>query len=149
MAKFNWMNISKEDVIKAIDIFNKESPEYPEPKVTFLIYKGQKLPAKHIRGMAYKVAYGKDIRKSDYGGGMETVRFFERLGFEMHYTGKSEQRDDKSLGKNPLINEKDKAELSSQENMDSDKEKIKRITVEKKAITLNGLNSRSIIRELF
>ena len=63
MAKFNWMNISKEDVIKAIDIFNKESPEYPEPKVTFLIYKGQKLPAKHIRGMAYKVAYGKDIRK--------------------------------------------------------------------------------------
>lgn len=32
--------------------------------------------------MAYKVAYGKKINKNDFGGGMETVRFFERLGFE-------------------------------------------------------------------
>ena len=85
--KINWLDITRADVIKAIEIFFAENPEYPFPKNTFLIYKGNKLPAKHIRGMAYKVAYGNKISKSDFGGGMETVRFFERLGFEMDYHG--------------------------------------------------------------
>lgn len=53
MAKFSWIDISKEDVIKAIEKFINENPEYPEPRSTFLIYNGKKLPAKHIRGMAY------------------------------------------------------------------------------------------------
>lgn len=108
MAKFNWMDITEEDVIKAIDIFNKENPKYPEPKVTFLIYKNQRLPAKHIRGMAYKVAYGNNISKSDYGGGMETVKFFERLGFEMHYTGKSTDYNNKSIKNEDLVKGKSK-----------------------------------------
>ena len=93
MTKFNWLDITREDVIKAIELFHIQSPEYPSPKSTFLIYNGKKLPAKHIRGMAYKVAYGQEISKNDFGGGMETVRFFERLGFEMFYTGKSEHID--------------------------------------------------------
>ncbi len=111
MTKFNWTNITRDDVLKAINIFNMDNPEYPEPKVTFLIYKNQKLPAKHIRGMAYKVAYGKDIKKSDYGGGMETVRFFERLGFEMHYTGKTKREDNKTGGKKKLKEGKGKIDL--------------------------------------
>ena len=53
MPKINWMDITREDVIKAIEIFHAENPEYPSPKSTFLIYNGKKLPAKHIRGMAY------------------------------------------------------------------------------------------------
>ncbi|WP_434799214.1 nitrilase-related carbon-nitrogen hydrolase [Terrisporobacter vanillatitrophus] len=97
MAKINWIDITREDVIKAIELFHTENPEYPNPKCTFLIYNGKKLPAKHIRGMAYKVAHGKEIRKNNFGGGMETVRFFERLGFEMFYTGKSEHIDTKSV----------------------------------------------------
>lgn len=97
MAKINWMDITREDVIKAIEFFHAENPEYPSPKSTFLIYNGKKLPAKHIRGMAYKVSYGKEISKNDFGGGMETVRFFERLGFEMFYIGKSEHKDTKSV----------------------------------------------------
>ncbi|MEG2290853.1 MAG: hypothetical protein RSA29_07465 [Clostridium sp.] len=99
MSIINWMDIKWEDVIKAIEIFNNENPEYPSPKSTFLIYNGKKLPAKHIRGMAYKVAYGKEISKNDFGGGMETVRFFERLGFEVFYTGISEHIDTKSAMK--------------------------------------------------
>jgi len=91
------MDITREDVIKAIEIFCTENPEYPNPKSTFLIYNGKKLPAKHIRGMAYRVAYGKEISKNDFGGGMETVRFFERLGFEMFYTGISEHTDTKTV----------------------------------------------------
>ncbi|MBU3198553.1 hypothetical protein LL037_18995 [Clostridium estertheticum] len=97
MAKINWMDITRENVIKAIEIFRAENTEYPSSKSTFLIYNGKKLPAKHIRGMAYKVAYGKEISKNNFGGGMETVRFFERLGFEIFYTGKSVHRDKKSV----------------------------------------------------
>lgn len=97
MGKINWTDITRENVIKAIEIFHAENPEYPSPKSTFLIYNGKKLPAKHIRGMAYRVAYGKEISKNDFGGGMETVRFFERLGFEMFYTGKSEHIDTKQV----------------------------------------------------
>ena len=93
MAKYNWMDISRNDVIKAIDIFLKENSEYPAPRSTFLIYEGKKLPAKHIRGMAYKVAYGKEISKSEFGGGLETVRFFERLGFDVAYNGTSVNKD--------------------------------------------------------
>ena len=97
MAKINWMDITRENVINAIEIFHAENTEYPSSKSTFLIYNGKKLPAKHIRGMAYKVAYGKEISKNDFGGGMETVRFFERMGFEIFYTGKSEHIDKKSV----------------------------------------------------
>lgn len=106
MAKINWMDITREDVIKAIGVFHAENPEYPTQKSTFLIYNGKKLPAKHIRGMAYKVAYGKEISKNDFGGGMETVRFFERLGFEMFYTGISEYVDTKTVIKQKQLDQK-------------------------------------------
>lgn len=93
------MGITREDVIKAIEIFHDENPEYPSPKSTFLVYNGKKLPGKHIRGMAYKVAYGIEISKNDFGGGMETVRFFKRLGFEIFYTCTSGQVDKKKVKK--------------------------------------------------
>ena len=87
MSKFNWVNITKDDVIKAINKFLLENPQYPEPRTTFLVYEGKRLPAKHIRGMAYTVHYGIEISKADFGGGFETVKFFERLGFLVEYQG--------------------------------------------------------------
>lgn len=89
MAKFNWREVTAEDVTKAIAIFEAENPEYPEPRSTFLLYDGKKYPAKHIRGMAYQVHFGTEISKNDYTGGLETVRFFNRLGFETQYTHKN------------------------------------------------------------
>lgn len=89
LAANNWKDIKREDVLTAINIFLSENPEYPAPRSTFLVYDGKKLPAKHIRGMAYKVAFGREISKNEYAGGMETVRFFKNLGFEVSYTGKS------------------------------------------------------------
>lgn len=91
MSKFNWMDITREDVIHAIERFLSENPEYPAPRSTFLLFEGKKLPAKHIRGMAYYEHYNIEISKNDYGGGMETVRFFKRLGFETYYTGASQK----------------------------------------------------------
>jgi len=106
MAGLNWTLVTREDVIKAIELFLKENEEYPAPRSTFLVYDGKKLPAKHIRGMAYKVATGQEVTKDQYGGGMETVRFFERLGFEMFYTGKSENKSAKTtIGKGNVVPE--------------------------------------------
>lgn len=95
MLKVNWKSITRDHVIKAIEIFLSENTCFPQPKNTFLIYNGIKLPAKHIRGMAYKVAFGKEISKNDFSGGLETVRFFEKLEFEVFYAGKSEKDDKK------------------------------------------------------
>ena len=89
MAKFNWAEVTREDVLEAIRIFNSERPDYPEPRSTFLVIDGHRYPAKHIRGMAYQVHFGQGVRKEDYTDGQETVRFFERLGFETHYTHQS------------------------------------------------------------
>ena len=89
MSKFKWTEITNIDVINAIEKFEKENPEFPQAKSTFLIYNGKEYPAKHIRGMAYEIHYGVEISKSEFAGGMETVRFFQRLGFEIVYTGTS------------------------------------------------------------
>lgn len=84
MAKFKWSEVTREDVLKAVRIFNSEHPDHPEPRSTFLVIDGHRYPAKHIRGMAYRVHFGQEIKKEDYAVGQETVRFFERLGFETH-----------------------------------------------------------------
>lgn len=89
MAKFKWAEVTREDVLEAVRIFNSEHPDYPEPRSTFLVIDGHRYPAKHIRGMAYQVHFGKEIKKEDYTGGQETVRFFERLGFATQYTHQS------------------------------------------------------------
>ncbi len=109
-----WNDITRDDVEKAIEIFIEECPDYPAAKSTFLMYNGKKLPAKHIRGMAYKVRFGVDIKKEDYAGGMETIRFFNRLGFETYHVQKEKQnkKDEDENDKTffepeiPCINEK-------------------------------------------
>lgn len=88
MAKYNWGGITKEDVERAIEQFLANNPEYPMPRSTYLIYQDKKLPAKHIRGMAYEVAYNESISKDAFSGGMETARFFERLGFVVSHQDK-------------------------------------------------------------
>jgi predicted amidohydrolase len=140
MPKINWRDITREDVIKAIEIFHAENPMYPSPKSTFLLYNGKKLPAKHIRGMAYKVAYGNEISKNDFGGGMETVRFFERLGFKMFYTGISENVDKKSA----------KIEQQSKQMAEkkSEKAQSKLLQVEKEILTtIIKIPSKGVIEQ--
>ena len=80
-----WDNITADDVIKAIELFDTSHEPYPEPRNTFLIYDNKKYPAKHIRGMAYYVANKKETSKPEFSGGEETVKFFTRLGFQVEY----------------------------------------------------------------
>ncbi|WP_294673985.1 hypothetical protein [uncultured Ruminococcus sp.] len=75
MSKFDWSAIIRDDVIKAIDNFYRYEVDCPKARSTFLIYNDKQLPAKHIRGMAYKVHFGKEISKQDYSGGIETKLF--------------------------------------------------------------------------
>lgn len=89
MAKSKWNEITFEDVIQAIHIFESEKPAYPPSRFTFLLYNGKKYPAKHIRGMAYYVHFREEISKEAFAGGKETVRFFSRLGFETQYNAES------------------------------------------------------------
>ena len=107
MRKSIWNDITKEDVNKAIDLFLKASPEYPVPRNTYLLFDGHMLPAKHIRGMAYQVHYGQEIPKDNYSGGIETKRFFEKLGFSIKYFGELEESDEITVAeseKNNWIN---------------------------------------------
>ncbi len=85
MASHDWNEITSDDVIKAIEIFESDDAKHPKARNTFLIYDGKKYPAKHIRGIAYRVRFGEEIRKDEYSGGNETARFFERLGFTIDY----------------------------------------------------------------
>jgi hypothetical protein len=80
-----WENITADDVKKAIELFDRTTENYPEPRNTFLIYNNNKYPAKHIRGLAYYIANKKEISKSKYSGGQETANFFKKLGFEVQY----------------------------------------------------------------
>ena len=86
------MQITKQHVLSAIEAFLNSNNEYPPALNTFLLYENKSLPAKHIRGLAYEQAFHHSIPKSKYSGGMETVNFFERLGFEVQYTGKAKRK---------------------------------------------------------
>ena len=84
-----WKNVKKEHIIKSIQNFEQFVYDYPKAKNTFLIFNGKKYPAKHIRGMAYELGNKEKIKKSEYSGGLETVKFFQKLGFETEYKNES------------------------------------------------------------
>ena len=110
-----WTDITKEDIIKAIEKFDNEDEKYPEAKCTFLKYNNKKYPAKHIRAMAYEIRFNKSIKKSEFTGGAETVRFFEKLGFIMDYTGKTQIRKNKL---NIINNQELESKISENKDID-------------------------------
>lgn len=85
--KNSWKNITKEDVVKAIALFDDGNYKFSSPKNTFLVFNGKKYPAKFIRKMAYEVAFDEEVSLNDFSGGTETERFFIKLGFEIQRVG--------------------------------------------------------------
>ena len=86
MMKEEWDQITSMDVYEAVKGFDETMPKHPSAKTTFLIVNDRLYPAKHIRGMAYEVHFGREIKKSDYTGGIETIKFFQNLGFKTKHT---------------------------------------------------------------
>lgn len=134
MSAYRWSDVTRNDVINAIRNFLEENPEYPEPRNTFLVYENRNLPAKHIRGMAYKVAFGEEIPKSEYSGGLETVRFFERLGFQVTYKGSSATPVKKSPKETPQ--KKKKHDISLKEDIGKIKIPSRDVIEQKNALQL-------------
>ena len=58
--------------------------------------------------MAYKVAFQEEISKSEYTGGIETVRFFQKLGFDVVYNGDNEIEITTEKTKQAVIDNKKK-----------------------------------------
>lgn len=153
VAKISWTEITREDVIRAIEKFLKDSPDYPEPRSTFLVYKQKRLPAKHIRWMSYQEHYGIEISKSDFGGGLETVKFFERLGFEVDYRGGSKktalEKKEKKVIVQP-VNKEERKEILEEKNTDAlNKANADRIIVPSKKVIEQKNALQLILNHMF
>ena len=60
MAKFNWVVITREDVIRAIERFLVNNPEYPDPReysnaIVHAFQKFRVLPQLSVNGIETKV----------------------------------------------------------------------------------------------
>jgi len=124
-----WNNISRDDVIQAIKLFDSSFVHYPEPRNTFLIYNNKKYPAKHIRGMAYQIANGMEISKNEYSGGQETANFFRKLDFKVEYERKT-------------IKHKGRKEISTTGNV------VEQTTTEKPTKRLNAASQKNALQRL-
>jgi|LSQX01.2.fsa_nt_gb very-short-patch-repair endonuclease len=151
-----WNNVTKEDVKKAIDLFEKTDENYPKPRNTFLIYKNKTYPAKHIRGLAYMVANNKEISKSEYNGGQETANFFKKLGFSVQYKKDILKQKDKKRKNLKTTIYKEKQKTSSKKlNAGSQKNALQlllqseygKIETEKKFRWLETPNHESLPKE--
>lgn len=54
MSKIKWTEITNIDVINAIKKFDKENPEFPQPKSTFLIYNKKNILLSILEGWHMK-----------------------------------------------------------------------------------------------
>ena len=85
----DWTPVLKEHLLRACQLYDegKDRPSHPAQN-TFLLVNKRRYPAKHIRGLAYRLATGHRLNPStDYSGGWETVRYLNRLGFDVEYNG--------------------------------------------------------------
>ncbi len=113
--KLKWENVKRKHIIKAIKLFESGSVSPTKSKSTFLLHNNKEYPAKFIRGLAYEIANRKMLDKDDYSGGIETIRFFERLGFQVKYT------KEKTIDVKPENNQKEQKQKTASRNVVSQK----------------------------
>jgi hypothetical protein len=86
-----WDNVSRPDVVRAIQEYDKLGPEkfFSEhgfaPTTTYdLIWEERRYPPKAILGTAYEFATGKRLASGDFEGGKSgAVRVLTSLGFDV------------------------------------------------------------------
>lgn len=85
-----WEDVLACHIEQAIDDFESNGvPANRNSKNTFLLARGSRYPAKFIRGRAYFYAHGiEPNHTTEFSGGLETVKFFVRRGYEVEYCGK-------------------------------------------------------------
>ena len=85
----SWNRVTRADVMRAIEEYNRLGPErfFSEhgftPTTTYeLVWDGRRYPPKAILGTAYEFATGKQLGSSDFEGGRSgAVGVLGRLGF--------------------------------------------------------------------
>lgn len=85
MTRLYWNKISKLDILKAVEFFNSEKPTFSNPHKLFLIVDGKEYPAKTIRKIAYNLKNNTNISEDNFKGGSFTVKFYNKLGFDIKY----------------------------------------------------------------
>lgn len=97
-------NIKREHVIKAIEEI--EISGFPAARASrkFLLeYNGKDYPPKYVLSIANKYANGKKLTPDDLGGGRETNRFLQNLGFEI----RSKTAGEKIIRAEPIRKQKE------------------------------------------
>jgi hypothetical protein len=101
----DWSQVTQRHVQQACELYDAGTVPTRAAKSTFLLLNGKTYPAKFIRGLAYRLATGIELDPSrDYAGGLETIKFFERLGFATKHNP-SASPDDSTLVSPPLSEE--------------------------------------------
>ncbi len=84
----DWSKVQTEHIEEACRLHDVEDNRPTSPaRTTFLIHNNKRYSAKFIRGLAYKIATEIELRSEDYSGGLETMRFFNALGFLVEHNG--------------------------------------------------------------
>ncbi|CAK7037031.1 hypothetical protein [Tissierella sp.] len=77
-------NITKESIIKAIELINSEGvPKKRESTKYNIRYMEKFYPPKYTVSLANKFVNGKELESYEFGGGLETNNFLINLGFEI------------------------------------------------------------------
>jgi hypothetical protein len=84
----DWSVVKARHVESAIAAYGDGPPGSRAGRTTFLLSGERRLAAKYVRGLAYEKATGRALASTAYGGGMETVHFFLRLGYTVQHDGR-------------------------------------------------------------
>lgn len=82
---FDERKLSKENVLRAIETYQTTQPRHHPARSAFLLYSGQKLPAKLILRLAFRDLTGQLPTSDQLTGGRASVRVLQGLGFEAIY----------------------------------------------------------------
>jgi 5-methylcytosine-specific restriction enzyme B len=112
MVRFKGKNITKEDIIKVLEEFDRRYPDtndyenwlYGNQYKFALIYNGKKYPPKYILS---KVS---GISTDEFSGGPNTNRIFESLGFQIESKTQSEN-EQQMIGSDDVMNFGEKQRL--------------------------------------
>lgn len=101
----DWTLVALEHVVLACEMYDSgvAQPKHPAQS-TFLVLNGKTYPGKFVRGLAYRLATGIKLDPNrDYAGGIETIRFFEKLGLTTRHDSLSSQKKSPTATRTPTI----------------------------------------------
>ena len=142
MGNIKWNTITREDILIAIKEFDLEKEENINPKKIFLHYNSKKYPAKLIRKLAYNLKHDTYITEDQFKGGSYTVKFFNKLGFDMEFNGKLYKRRLESNNKSTIKNSNSKSTITTfhSNNYDASKKKLTVNKSKHEKIKISGKN---------